>query len=145
MGTKITPVQYDEAKEVAKLAKFLIPKHHPNLATASIGYLFKNKTVLKGGKAVVASIKRCDAMLKHLTSYDYIMTVSYSSWNNLTDKQKVAVTDHELSHCQVEEDEETGELSYKLISHDFEDFYAILDRHGLYMDDLKDLKKVAKK
>ena len=57
-------------------------------------------------------------------------------WNDLTDKQKAAILDHELEHCFVEETE-TGDVIYKLLPHDLEEFNSIVTRHGLYAADIE--------
>jgi hypothetical protein len=55
--------------------------------------------------------------------------VARDAWDAYTDFQRVALLDHELCHCGVEEDEE-GTKKMKLIPHDIEDFEAIATRYG---------------
>jgi len=51
----------------------------------------------------------------------------------LTDAQRVALVDHELCHCQVDEEEFTPWVR----PHSIEEFTEIVDRHGLWEPDLE--------
>ena len=115
------------------------------LADANIKYLYKNQPVKKSGRTVVATIEHCGPKMVHLTGLDYIVQAGYEQWNHLTDDQKVAVVDHELAHCEIIEDEETGDIKYKLKDHDWADFTDVVTRHGMYLPDLEGLDEVFKK
>jgi len=148
---KQVPTQLDPAETVREMAKGIIAKHHSHLANCNIAYLYTNKPMARRGKIAIATAEKCSPKAKALTLYnhpddepfDFVVTVSYGAWNRLTDKQKLAVLDHELTHCFVEENEE-GEVLHKILGHDFEDFHAILSRHGLYLEDLQAIKNALK-
>lgn len=139
---KNAPLQFDPAESVEAIAKKLIPQYHTHLVNAKIAYLFKNKPTTKGGKLVLATAKKCSKEEQALCNYhnpegenhfDFIITVFYKAWSEMSDAQKFALVDHELSHCLVDEEpDEDGnaETQYKIISHDFEEFYAVIERHG---------------
>lgn len=133
---KAVPVQFDPAEEVEKLAKRLIPKHHTHLVNAKIAYLFKNKEMKSKGKIVVATAKKVSKEMTTLSGYNFLITVAYPTWRDLSDDQKLAIVDHELEHCLVDEDAKTGETKYLIIPHDVEEFSSIIRRHGLYTTDL---------
>ena len=150
-SVKQVPIQFDRAEIPEDMSKQLIAKYHEHLINAKIAYLYKNKPIVKGGRLVIATAEKCNPKTKALCTYseegesfDFIITISYKAWNNLSDSQKLAVLDHELSHCMVSDDEKTGEPLFQLISHDFEDFYSVIKRNKLYSKDLETLVSVIK-
>jgi len=135
-SVKAAPLQFDPAEEVENIAKKLIPKYHSYLANARIAYLFKNRKVKSKGREVVATAKLIGKDMRALTGYHFLITTAYPTWQELSDKQKLAVIDHELEHCFVEDDEKTGDPKYSLLPHDVEEFGSVIKRHGLYTTDL---------
>ena len=61
----------------------------------------------------------------------FLVTMCEPLWNALTDAQRVALTDHELSHLFVED----GKLT--LLPHDLEEFIGVVHRHGLWIGDVE--------
>lgn len=140
---KQIPLQFDRAEIPEQMSLDLIKKYHSHLINAKIAYLYKNKPMMKGGKTIFATAEKCSPKSKALITYagtgeafDFIITINYTEWQNLSDRQKAAVLDHELSHCLVQDNDETGETEFKLVSHDLEEFASIVSRHGLYMDSI---------
>ena len=149
---KAVPTQFDFAEEAQTIAMEILPKYHHGLINAKIGFLFKNKEIMQKGKNVVGTAEKCGAKTKAVSLYqaedgeealDFILTFAYPTWKNLTDIQKYAVVDHELSHCQVESNESTGETKTKIISHDVEEFSSIVRRHGLWQGNLEIFGQIA--
>jgi hypothetical protein len=141
--TKKIPLQFDNAKEAQELVERLIPKYHPHLADAKIKCLFRNQVVKRaGGKIIIATAEKCTAKFKFLTKLDFIISICYLTWRDLSDKQRMAIMDHELCHCIADEDEETGEILYKVIPHDFEDFLSVVEKYGAYLPSLENLKNI---
>jgi hypothetical protein len=142
-----TPEQFDRAEDVEAIAEDLIGRFHSHLADCRIAYLFKNKKITKGGKEVLATAEKCSAKTKALVAYeqtpgvdagnpfDFCIVVSYAAWTLLSEKQKSALIDHELSHCQVDETDE-GEITYSIVRHDVEEFTNVARRWGAYSHDL---------
>ena len=138
---KQVPSQYDEAELVEELAKELIAEYHSTLANANIAYLYKNKPMSQKGRTVIATAEKCSKKVKAISDRDFVIVISYEAYNKLTDKQKRAVIDHELTHCFCDENDEGDEVT-KVIPHDVEEFYDILERHQLYKSDLIALGRV---
>jgi len=147
---KQIPTQFDKSKEAESISRDLISKYHTSLINSKIAYLFKNKPILKGGKVVIATAEKCSVKSNALVKYDdedtdafdFIITISYPAWNRLNDKQRIAIIDHELEHCLITEDENTGDKKISIVSHDVEEFASIIRRHGLYKEDLQKIKNV---
>jgi len=139
--TQKVPVQYDPAESVAEISKGLIRKFHSDLVNTKIAYLYKNKPIKARGKEVIAFSSKCSGIVKVLSEYDVIMIVSYPAFQQLTDDHKIAIIDHELTHLLVDEDS-TGAPKLRILAHDVEEFSSIIERHGLYQQDLVRLGKV---
>ena len=141
-STQAVPTQFDPAEEVEKIAKKLLPKYHSHLVNAKIAYLFINKAMKSKGVEVVATAAKISKKQHALCGYHFLITTAYPTWNELSDKQKLAVVDHELEHCFVEDDEKTGEPKYSILPHDVEEFGSIIKRHGLYTTNLVRIGRV---
>jgi len=135
-ATKAVPTQFDPADEVEKIGKQLIPKYHSHLIQCRIAWLFKNKAITSKGVEVAATAEKISKKHHALSGYHFLITTAYPTWKELSDKQKLAVVDHELEHCFVEDDEKTGEPKYSILPHDVEEFGSIIKRHGLYTTNL---------
>jgi predicted LPLAT superfamily acyltransferase len=62
----------------------------------------------------------------------FVIEIAFDAWEILEKEQRVALVDHELCHCMMDED------SGKLIMHphDLEEFNAVVRRHGLWQPDV---------
>ena len=136
-----TPTCFDKAESVEEIARDLIRKHHSELVNIKIGYLWKNKLIKKGGREIIAQVAKCSDLVKSLCELDVLVIVSFPAYNGLTDNQKRACIDHELTHILVDEDL-AGNPKVKIIAHDVEEFGSVIERHGLYMNDLVLLGRV---
>jgi predicted metallopeptidase len=139
--TQKIPIQYDPAEAVADISRGLIRKFHTDLINTKIAYLYKNKEIKSQGKMVIAFVTKCSGIVKVLSEYDAIMIVSYPTFQQLNEDQKIAIIDHALTHLFVDEDS-TGAPKLRILAHDVEEFSAIIERHGLYQQDLVRLGQV---
>lgn len=141
-SVRTAPVQFDPADAVEKIAKKLIPKYHSHLVNAKIAYLFKSKSIKSKGVEVAATAEKISKKHQALSGYHFLITTAFPTWKDLSDKQKLAVVDHELEHCFVEDDDKTGETKYSILPHDVEEFGLIIKRHGLYTTNLVRIGRV---
>lgn len=125
---KFLPANCPEA-----VAKVLIQSPlHNRLVNASVAYVFREEITqsgrVKGGVASKASGK-----LAYFTGHDFVIEFNHTVWLHLTPEQRIALVDHELAHC--ERDEETG--AWTMRDHDVEEFSDIVGRWGLWTPDLR--------
>lgn len=130
--------QYRTAEEVKEIAEKLIDKYHKHLQQAGIYYLFRDPAPKSKGDVVFGRTSKVSGKYKAISGYDFIIEISQLHFMNMEEKKRIALVDHELSHCKKEEDK------YKTVSHDFEGFNTVLRRHGFWMGDLEIMGKTAK-
>jgi hypothetical protein len=138
------PTQFDPCPEdISAMARGLITQYHTHLVNSKFAFLFVNKDMTRKGKVAIATVEKINAKFKALTELDFLITISYPKWKELSDKQQLAVMDHELNHCLVEDSEDPGgDTKFKIIAHDLEEFYSTIERFGLVFNDLVTLGRV---
>lgn len=134
------------APELLKLAQPIIEAHHPHLIGWPIRFVWRSEMrKLKGALAAAtaeivsgrfAAFVMTDEELALLEAMDeeaepkmFWVEVARDAWEAYDAHQRLALLDHELCHCGVEENEE-GPPKMKIIPHDIEEFDAIAIRHG---------------
>lgn len=131
----------DEAKEIAEE---MIPEVHQHLRTANIAYLFTTQDRKKAGRVILGTASKLSPVQRFLSSdsgdegYDFIILFGKNQWDLMTDKKKKAVVDHELCHCSV------GSKGWALRGHDVEEFREVIERHGLYKEDVREFAETAR-
>ena len=133
---------YENAEGVEAIAKSLM-NYHPDLVEARFRFVFKEKAGKKGGKTVYGTVKKCSDLMVFLIDADFLMEVALDTWNPLDAQKRTALVDHLLERCYGEEDEESGETTWKMREPDVQEFSTILRRHGAWNDDLQKFVEVA--
>lgn len=134
---------YENAEGVEAIATTLIPSYHPDLATARFRFVFKEKASKKGGKLVQGAVKKMSDLMIFLIDADYLVEVPLEVWNEADATKRTALVDHLLERCYGEEDEESGEMKWKIREPDVQEFSSILRRHGTWTEDLVGFVSVA--
>jgi hypothetical protein len=140
--------EYMQAGEAAELARGIIDRHHSHLATARVEFVFNKKTDKEGqpqfleskGKRLLGRAKVVSGLGAYLAREDeddgdeqfFVIELCWWSWQHMDEGQRLALLDHELCHCEVDLD--TAKL--KTITHDVEEFSAVVERHGLWWADV---------
>ena len=125
---------YSDAEDVAELARgTVIPQWHRELSNIPICYLFDEDGMTSKGRGVGAKVRKANPVENHLAGFDFILIVNLPFWSQLDRDKRLALLDHEL--CHIEYDAEKDK--YRLVHHDFEDFRAVLARHGAWSVDLE--------
>jgi hypothetical protein len=128
---------YHEAKQCEAIGAVLIDRlaAHRDIANASIAYIFREKMKTRD-RVVLGKMSKADGKLSFFNGYDFVIEINWQAWKHLSDMQKVALIDHELAHCGREENDK-GERKWVLVGHDIEEFTGIVNRWGLWRNDLK--------
>lgn len=135
---------YDEAESVRDIAAGLIPNFHPELASARIMYVFCDKAGTKGGRELLGKVRKFSGLLEWALEMDFVIEVPVDKWNDLSDSQRSALVDHLLERATGEEDEQTGDMKWKVREPDVQEFSSILQRHGAWNESLTGFVSVAK-
>lgn len=152
------PAEFAKAPEVAEIARQLIvrvPDHH-TLVECHIEYMFIAEAPVSKGRVRLGCVRKISGRNAWLVSLNderertsflpgaafFLMEISRNTWLDLDDNQRIALVDHELSHCSVGHDDD-GELVLATRSHDVEEFVSVLSRNGLWKRDVQALGVVA--
>jgi len=147
-----------EFAEIADIALPIIENHHAHLACFCVAFFFIGKKRKKGGKRVLGTasilteterawVKDASSDLAALNVHwaelcgGFAIKVENEWWKGATEKQQLALLDHELCHCSCSESDD-GEMTPRLIGHDVEEFQVIIQRHGDWNGEIKPLIKV---
>ena len=125
-----------DAEQPTAIGKALINSIHSEILGYKVGFLYREK-MKKRDRVVLGVASRVTSKLAFYSGLDFLIEINWTAWKDLSAAQRVALIDHELSHCSVEVDEETGEEKAVLVSHDVEEFGAIVERWGLWKEDLR--------
>lgn len=95
--------------------------------------------VMSGLNAWLASKEQPESALKP-TSF-FVIEISETVWNILNDRQRRALVDHLLSQCRTNEGEDSTGL--RIAYPDVVEFSGVIERHGLYRDELEKFVNIA--
>lgn len=137
-----SPVMYDFAESVKRVSEDLIRKHHSELASARFMYIFRSKSSKKGGVPVPGKVRKLGGWTQFALEADFMMEIGLDMWNNMQANRREALIDHLLSHCIGEEDEQTGDMKWKIRPPDVQEFPEVAERHGAWTDALSDIQRV---
>lgn len=129
--------KFEPAPEVEKIARDLIAKYHGHLINAKIKYLFRRGPWTSQKRETLGKATKVSGVNQYLTGLDFIIMINIEVWDQLNDKEKIALVDHELEHCC----EEDGK--YFIQGHDVEDFLAVIKRNGFWTPDLRKIENEA--
>jgi len=133
--------EYFDAPEVEEVARQLINTIHGHLAEAKIKYLFRTGDWSTQKRETWGKAQRITGQQAFLTGLDFVITIHRDVWSQLTSEERMALVDHELSHCCRGDDDPNGNPTWYIQGHDVEDFIGIIRRHGLWRPALKKLHK----
>ncbi len=149
--------EYRLAPEVAKIADNLIKDHHRHLVDngyVRIEYVFRGECATSMGRDIWGKARKVTGLNAFIAREEtgemdlaepepfFVIEIAWDIWTTLTGRQKVALVDHELSHCQMAENKD-GDMVPALTGHDLEEFTEIVRRHGLWNKGTEHFAKVA--
>lgn len=154
---------FEVAHEPQQLALLLINSidDHAHLRDARVGFIFRDHEVTNGHKVVAASMhlpRLSGSAAKHWGAFcrwsvtgllgfepDFVCFVDRCLWKGLSEDEKLALIDHELTHAIQLEDEDgnprfnqvTFEPIWGIKPHDVEEFTSVIQRRGCWNEDLR--------
>ncbi|RJQ26097.1 hypothetical protein C4577_04145 [Candidatus Parcubacteria bacterium] len=148
-------MKFFPAPDVKEIADELIPKNHRHLVGVRMDFLFSETTPKRGGKDVWGTMRKVSSLAAYLgadkTDQErgvndpfFVMTISQPIWDELEEKDRIALVDHELCHAAVELDDQ-GDSILGTKSHDVEEFSEIIERHGLWRKSVQEFVEAAVK
>jgi hypothetical protein len=103
------------------------------------------------GSPCAAQIRAHNSIQQYLTGYHYTIKVDMDLWDELSDEQKIAVLDHELTHAVIKRDSK-GEVKRddrnNLIvgcrpdDYTINGFFDVMQRHGQDAIEFTTLQKI---
>lgn len=136
---------YGNAEQVEQIANELLPLFHSELAEARMQYVFVDVASQKNGRPVLGKARKMSGALEFLLAKDFLIEVALDQWNTASERQRRALVDHLLESCTGEEDEETGEMKWKMRDPDVKEFTSIIHRHGAWTAELAGMVEVAQR
>jgi len=138
---------------IIKFVAGVIEKYHKDLDPNRILVVFTSKEMTTKGKRALAKMGTASPMVNigfaagaGLASadgdgmdrmVDFIMTIDQEIWFQLQPPEQEALIDHELCHAYYDDKDKP-----KIVTHDFEEFTEVVERHGMWTAALNKLKKV---
>lgn len=139
------PVGREKTSEPYQVLAAVRKEHHPHLDSCHILlYWRRGLKPDKGGHLLLGKAHVATDTERELQEHEFTITLNREAWDEFSPAQKAALIDHELSHCRVELNDageivtdEKGRPVCRMKKHDLEEFRGVVERHGLYLDDLK--------
>jgi hypothetical protein len=140
-------IEISYAYDAETLGNQLIDQHHGHLIQAKILWLFTTQERKKCDRVRAASAAKLPPLQRFLASgtaasvqdgHDFLILIDVKQWGQLAQHQRLALVDHELSHCSVSD---SGK--WTIVGHDVEELTHIIARHGLWRNELAEMGKVS--
>lgn len=124
-------------EQASVAAELLIQYFHKELVNARIAYVMRKSLSARGG-TTWATAQRPGGLWRMLANFDFVVSINWTVWKELTYPQRAALLDHELEHCQ--RDDGGG---WCLIPHDLEEFNIIVNRWGAWRASIENFQKAS--
>lgn len=120
---------------VMAMVRDLIANYHPHLALCDdeIAVVFKEKATVQGEVTVLGKTSKASELFGVLgdVKWKFIITLASDQWNNMSDKERVALIDHHLCGCKSVENKQ-GNVSYSVVPPDVSFYKGEIERHGMW-------------
>jgi len=125
---KIKNREYVKSQDLEVLADKVMHDKNMGIENVRIKYLLVYPFI---NKFTAGHCSRANNLLKVFGNCDYVIQMSGDLWDQLDDETREILMYHELLHVHPVMNEKTGEWDYKLRDHDVQDFYTIIQKHGI--------------
>lgn len=134
-----------EITEPYRLLAEIRAKDHAHLADAKIGLAWRlGWRADADGRMTLGQCRKRGDLDRELDGFDFIILLNKEAWERLNEKQKTALVDHELCHAQIVIDSDGSakkndrdRLVTRMKKHNCEEFREVVERHGLWKQDLE--------
>jgi len=90
---------------------------------------------------VLGKCQKATGPWQYLTDFSYVIWVWGDWFQEATAMEREALIHHELRHIMAEEDEDSGEIKWKIRDHDSESFSSEVSRYKDWRIELSEIKK----
>ena len=125
---KVGKKEYVKSQDLEILADKVINDKNMGIENVAIKYLLVYPQI---SKTTAGRCIRANDLLKVYSDCDYVVQMSGDLWDQIDDDTKTILMWHELLHVSAIMNEKTGEWDYRLRDHDVQDFYTIIQAHGI--------------
>jgi predicted metallopeptidase len=129
---------YRVAPEVEEVARKLIEEHHQDLVGVRVDFLFRSPPAASSGRLVLGKARKISGLSAFLAGHDgpfLVMEIAEEPWQDLSERKRAALVDHELCHMGVDENGAPA-----ILGHDVEEFVVVVERHGIWTRALETLQ-----
>jgi len=121
--------------DIKSTVRDLIAKYHPRLAMVvdEIAIVFKEKATEVGDVVIAGTTAKASPLFSILAEipWKFVITLAADAWNDLDDRQKLALLDHHLCACGVKENK-AGDQSFFVARPHVAFFKEEVERHGVW-------------
>lgn len=145
----------EAGKVMYPLLAGLVTAHHDDLADARIALAWnmswKSDT---DGHLKLGKCKKASDLDREFAPFDFVILLLRSFYEDarVSDDQRRALIDHEISHATVRLDkdgdpvqDERGRTVWRIRKHDVEEFAAIAERYGCWKRDLEEFARALRR
>jgi hypothetical protein len=144
---ELIPPDSHHGQRMYPMLRQLVEAYHEELRDARIALAWCTSWKPDAdGRMKLGMCKRASDLDRELTPYDFIILLNQPFWlsDQVTFLQRQALLDHELCHAAVKVDgtgepvvDERDRVVYRTRKHDVEEFREIVDRWGVWKEDLE--------
>lgn len=99
-----------------------------------IAFLSSYKAKVRNHKVIFAECNKVDDKYSWCCKYDFFIVVYEPNIEDFTEDQIEILIRHELHHVGIDYDKD-DEIKYYVVPHDVEEFWEIINQHGLKWSD----------
>lgn len=124
----------EPADDLKDLADGVIDEHQDELGfikdmEIEVGYVRSYQRKIKDGQIIYADTEKTKHKYTAYLPFDFVITFYEPNVAMLNDEQIRILMWHELRHIGI------GEKGLKVMPHEIEDFFSIIDKHGVHWND----------
>lgn len=129
---------------VLNLFEELRATDHDHLERAKFLLVFREARWKSKGRTVYSQTRLIPPSLRAFAGFDFQIVINREEFEAASDHKKRAILDMELCRCDYKENQNTGEIAWKVNTPDLEGFIENISRYGFWTDALQNAKSAFK-